>query len=205
MTMNRNSFLAGERVMLRPLEEEDFSALNSWLLSLDLRRALNIRAVPRSSESENRETKSLIDDPRNAFFAIEHKESGEHVGNIALSSIDWINRNSHIGVFLKPGLRRSGLGTEAMFLMLKYAFGDLGLWRVQSGVDESNRVVLNLVKRLGGKVEGRAVQAAFYDRAFHDILYIAFLAPDFWAIEATIRGAFKRVTARETQRCVTKE
>lgn len=101
-----------------------------------------------------------------AWFA--HKPTGNRVGFLAIDDASGgiagvVNLNEIIGgsfqcAFLGfYGMVRfagKGLMTEAVGLVVRFAFGELGLYRLEANVQPDNARSLALVKRLGFRHEG---------------------------------------------------
>ena len=98
---------------------------------------------------------SLIasDDP--LFFAIVDQASGQAIGYEALMRIDRKNRCIEVGSILYgQRLQRTAGGTEAQFLLMKYAFEDLGYRRYEWKCDALNAPSRRAAERLGFTFEG---------------------------------------------------
>lgn len=88
-------------------------------------------------------------------FVIEIRETGHAVGSTRLWKIDLQNRKLEIGhTWLSASWQRSFVNTEAKYLLLRYAFEDLGCVRVQFQTDEINEKSRVALLRLGATQEG---------------------------------------------------
>ena len=80
---------------------------------------------------------------------------GRVVGSTRFWKLDRDNRQVEIGgTWYGRAWQGSGLNTEAKFLMLRYAFEDLGLIRVQFTADETNTRSQAAILKLGAVFEG---------------------------------------------------
>ncbi len=169
--------LAGEGVELRrhdranyPLYarwygDEEIWHLTSWM-SKPMRRA----AVERLFE--DREA-SATDDS----FAIHREGEEKPVGVISLMNISKANASADLSVIVGDEKARDrGLGTEAMRVLLRYAFEDLKLNRVGLSVFEFNEAAIAVYEKLGFKKEGRLRQTIQRDGRFHDAILMGILA-----------------------------
>lgn len=60
------------------------------------------------------------------------EDAWTHIGNIGLHSLDWKNRNATLGIVIGEKEHwGKGYGTEAVRVMLRFAFHELGLHRVE--------------------------------------------------------------------------
>lgn len=96
---------------------------------------------------------------------------GRAVGTIRLHQVRKADRSARlaIGIF-DPGWRARGLGTEATRLLVDYAFGELGLHRVELKVLESNTRARRAYVKAGFVDEGIERDSAFVEgRFFSDV------------------------------------
>ncbi len=89
------------------------------------------------------------------FYSIRHHDSGEICGQASYLDINAQNGVIEIGhIWLGPTLQRSRAGTEALFLMLRYAFDELGYRRMQWKCNALNQKSRAAAHRLGFRFEG---------------------------------------------------
>lgn len=88
-------------------------------------------------------------------FAIVSRATGTVVGSTRLWKIDRANRKLEIGhTWLGASTQRSGVNTEAKYLLLAHAFEVMGCVRVQFTTDELNEKSRAAILRIGAKQEG---------------------------------------------------
>lgn len=88
-------------------------------------------------------------------FIIMQRETGRVVGSTRFWKIDPVNRKLEIGhTWLSASVQRSGVNTEAKFLLLTYAFEVMNSVRVQFTTDELNGKSRAAILRIGAKQEG---------------------------------------------------
>lgn len=88
-------------------------------------------------------------------FAIVSRATGAIVGSTRFWKIDRANRKLEIGhTWLGASTQRSGINTEAKYLLLKYAFETMNCVRVQFTTDELNEKSRTAILRIGAKQEG---------------------------------------------------
>jgi ribosomal-protein-alanine N-acetyltransferase len=89
-------------------------------------------------------------------FAI-RDTSGEVVGRIALNDIiRGVFQNAHLGYDVAEPANGRGYATEAVCLVVDYAFHELGLHRVQAATMLSNVRSQRVLEKAGFRREGRA-------------------------------------------------
>jgi RimJ/RimL family protein N-acetyltransferase len=88
-------------------------------------------------------------------FVICRRESGEVLGSTRFWKIDRANRKLEIGhTWLRTSTQRSGVNTEAKYLLLAHAFDVMSAVRVQFTTDELNQKSRAAILRIGAKQEG---------------------------------------------------
>ena len=115
-------------------------------------------------------------------FAILTVEGGHLLGNCGLRNIDWKNRCASFGIFI--GNKRfwgKGYGTEATRLLLRYAFEELNLHRVELEVYDFNTRAIRAYEKAGFRREGTRRQALYREGSWHDIHLMAILKEEWEA------------------------
>src|SRR5580693_2883653 len=88
-------------------------------------------------------------------FATVDRRSGQVIGSTRFMNIDRANRRVEIGsTWIIPARQRTGVNTEAKFLMLRQAFEVWKCFRVELKTDALNQRSRNAILRLGAKEEG---------------------------------------------------
>src|SRR5215216_1596427 len=144
--------------------------LTSWAPS-----PLNRSAVEKLFE--DREL-SPVDDS----FAIHVKDEDEPVGVISLMNISDANESAELSVIVgQPDDRHRGYGSEAIELLLRYAFEELGLNRVALSAFDFNGEAIAAYEKLGFAVEGRYRQAIKRNSGFHDAILMSIVKGEWQA------------------------
>ncbi len=93
-------------------------------------------------------------------------------GVIGYNSIDWINRNAHIGYWLGARYQGKGIVTRACKALIDYAFNELELNRVEIRCATGNMKSRAIPQRLGFAQEGLVRQAEWlYDHFVDHAIY----------------------------------
>jgi RimJ/RimL family protein N-acetyltransferase len=99
------------------------------------------------------EQKAALSDP--LYFAIVDRISGRAAGHAAYLRIDRANRVIEVGgILYAPRLQRTAAATEAMYLMARHAFEDLGFRRYEWKCNALNLPSRAAAARLGFTFEG---------------------------------------------------
>ncbi len=172
--------LRGERVLLRALERSEVELVASWDADPETWRQLSDRPyAPRTTAEvlkEYDEGTALRTDDRHVWFVVD--VDGSPVGTLLLWGVDLHNRRAHLGVVIAPGERGKGYATDGMRVLLRYAFRDRGLHRVQLEVLADNAPAIAAYRRVGFVEEGRARDDAWVDGRFVDQIVMSALSTD---------------------------
>lgn len=151
---------------MRPIKMDDAPRFVKWFNDKSVNKFLLIRhlALPWERKYIKRRLKNP---PKgNLHFCIDTK-AGEHIGACSLDDIQKNNRRAEIGIVI--GDKRywnQGLGTDALTILISYAFNKLKLHRLSLDVYDYNQRALRLYKKLGFKKEGVAREGNFWNGKF---------------------------------------
>ncbi len=166
-------------IYLRPVEKEDMDLIYRALQNPEIRRltgAKNIATKPQLEQYFER----INSDNNRVDFTICLKENNEVIGDIALMNISQSNRSAVTRIAIsKEAYFGKGYGTEAMKLMLDYAFGVLNLHRVQLDVYSYNERAIKSYEKVGFKVEGRIRDELYYNHQYHDSIIMGILEDEY--------------------------
>jgi RimJ/RimL family protein N-acetyltransferase len=150
--------LVGRTFVLRPFRVEDFDAAHE--LGQDPATVLWMPPLPATAGAgvvehfeECRRDGGLLD------LVIADLLSDSYLGEVVVVLGE--HRVGELGCGLVPAARGRGVATEAMRLVAGWAFGALGLGRLQVFVAPQNVAALRLVNRAGFRHEG--VLRAYWD------------------------------------------
>lgn len=179
--------LRGQKVRLTAITENDLPTLASWYEDTDLRRLFDATpAFPRSPRELGRWLEERQARPDGHLFAIRPVDGAGMVGCLELDGILWSHRNAWLSILL--GDRSSwgrGWASEAMRLVMAFAFDELNLHRLQLTVFADNERALRLYDRLGFVREGAYREFLLRDGKAQDMLLFGLLRRE-WAAEATV-------------------
>jgi RimJ/RimL family protein N-acetyltransferase len=109
------------------------------------------------------------------------RADSEPVGRTDVFEIDRHNGSAAFGITIgDPALWGQGLGTDAINVVVDFAFGQLRLERLWLGTDANNTRAQGAYAKAGFTVEGRLRHAYYQDGKFVDEIRMAMLR-DEWA------------------------
>ncbi|MEK4487673.1 GNAT family N-acetyltransferase [Psychrobacillus sp. FSL H8-0484] len=143
-------------VTLRPLTQMDFPFL--WelyepeIFEFMLNKIENLEQLEKWLQVGIKQMR--ID--KTAFaFVVEDTNTKEIMGTTRIYGIDHTNHACEIGsTFYAKKFQRTHVNTVCKYLLLKYCFETLGMFRVQFKTDEQNIASQRAIERIGGIKEG---------------------------------------------------
>ena len=169
--------LQGERVRLRPVEERDLPNFVRWLADPEVTRWLGDLEGAPSLEDEQEWYENKRGDPDNVLWAIDGP-GGRLIGTIELR-VSPRQRRAEMGVAIQDKTQwNQGYGTQAVGLVLDYAFDDLGLNRLQLTCDEDNARAIRCYEKCGFQREGLLRQHRLVEGRFGNTLIMSVLKED---------------------------
>ena len=110
------------------------------------------------------------------FFTIHTLEGDQLIGFIGLFDVQWNHGNAWVGIGLgERDYWGKGFGTDAMLVLLRYAFDELNLHRVTLGAFEYNPRAIRSYEKAGFKHEGRGRKAILRDGRRWDSIFMGIL------------------------------
>ena len=176
--------LIGKRVMLREYRQEDLPFIRKWVNDANTVQYLSsIFWTPQTlANTQNFMDKMLAGDADACNFVIADANSEEYIGQLDIFKLDWKQRYGMVGVVIGSDKDRgSGLGTEALELLLKHAFETLGLERVELEVYMENTRARRCYEKAGFVMEGVKRHACFQNGAFADMGILSVLSGEWFA------------------------
>lgn len=178
-------FLIGERVYLRPLEEEDLDRCVRWINDSEITTNLLLR-FPMNRKREREWFDSQYKDNANILLAIVLKDGDRHLGNCGLHQVDYVNRNAEFGIMIGEKEEwGKGYASEAAQLITRYGFEQLGLHRIGLEVFSCNPRAQRVYEKIGFVHEGTMRESYFRNGKLHDTIIMGMLAADWKRNNAT--------------------
>ena len=87
-------------------------------------------------------------------LAITKLGSDELLGSIALSSVERVHGRAMVSFWVAPEARGKGVATQALWLLVGWTFGSLGLVRLELFIEPENAASQRVVERCGFVREG---------------------------------------------------
>jgi RimJ/RimL family protein N-acetyltransferase len=103
-------------------------------------------------------------------------EAGALIGHVRLDRVDLRDRRASLAIGIDDSTQLGrGLGSEAIALVLGYAFNVLKLHRISVRVVDYNLRAIRAYQKCGFIIEGRERESAFVDGIWYDDVMMAIL------------------------------
>lgn len=159
------------QVMAKCFEHWQKDSLYMRLLSTDPSMFFSSKYIQELLEKD-----LVAEQPRFTMFAVRRLADDQTIGEIGLDAVDFPKQDTFVGIGI--GEREDwnhGYGTDAMRVLLRYAFTELNLHRVSLTVFEYNPRAIQSYLRAGFREEGRLRQCFKREGQRWDMIFMGIL------------------------------
>ncbi len=172
------------RVTLTPVTDDDLPVMLGWINDRE-QVIFNAPYKPVSLRSHQEWFESTQRRSDMYLFAIRLSETSELIGTCQLHGINMVHRSAELQIRLgNVAERGKGYGTDAVQLLLEFAFKDLNMHRVFLHVFSSNSTAIRAYEKAGFKREGILRAAAYINGEYVDVLVMGILQNEYVGREA---------------------
>jgi RimJ/RimL family protein N-acetyltransferase len=170
--------LKGDKVTLRPGNDNDIYYLAKWYNDIELNKLAGWTSSKVTYDKLRYNiSRSFGYDPMNLMI---DNENGKPIGTIQLYDFDEQDRSCKLGIRIgERDYWGKRYGEDAVKVLLEYAFMKLDLYRVSLKVYEYNERAARCYLRCGFRHEGRTRHSACIEGKFYDELIMGILKSDF--------------------------
>jgi RimJ/RimL family protein N-acetyltransferase len=173
--------LRGEIITLEPPKIEDIDTFRAWLADLEVTRTLLVRFVP-SRDAEEKWYERVAASDSTVIWSI--VVDGKPIGNTGIDNIDWINRHATTGTVIgEKSAWGKGYASEAVKLRTAYAFGELGLERLETECLAENVPMHRALEKSGYQRIGRRRRHVYKGGNWHDTILFELLRHEWLAAQ----------------------
>lgn len=178
--------LVGKVVTLRPVEEDDLEMLRNLTNDPEFEKMIIGWSFPVSKNEQKKWFENCLNTTTQVRFIIETKEDGA-VGMIGLKDINWKDGVASGGGMriARKEIRTRGLATDAWMTLMRYAFEELRLNRVNGSALVYNEASQRVCAKVGFKKEGIKREAVYKNGKYHDVIMYGCLKSDYEGLIAT--------------------
>ena len=175
----KSRFLIGKRVYLRALEKEDLIYIRKWSNDPEIRKLIG-EVVSMSQADADKFLERVYSDNTREWFVIVVKENDLVIGETGLLRMFPAWRTADISIIIgEKDAWGKGYGTEAILLLLDYAFRCLNFHRVAIGIVGFNKRAISFWKKIGFKKEGVQRDGYYYNHKYFDFVMMSILEDEF--------------------------
>lgn len=171
--------LRGDEILLRPLVKADAQAMFRSLADQEVARLTGTHQTFDFADVERFCERSRHQLDRYDYVICDRNDPTAALGEVVLNDIDDENRCANFrGSLYAQAFFNRGMGSEAIVLLMDFAFNELALNRVELEVFEFNSRAIRVYEKIGFKHEGRKRQVLRWDGEYFDALVMGLVATD---------------------------
>ena len=173
--------LTGHHVALRAITPSDLEPLRLWRNQPEFRKFFREYRELGPDDQQRWYDGRVMDDLGTLMFAIEGMHDQRLLGACGLCFIDWISRTCDLSIYLGADdlYIDDVLAPDSARVLLRYAFGVLGMHRVWVEIYDYDEAKQRLLENLGFELDGRFREHHFHDGRWHDSLFYGLLDREF--------------------------
>jgi RimJ/RimL family protein N-acetyltransferase len=170
-------------VQLLPFEHSDVSRLIGWVPTAEFLMLWSgpFFTYPLNEAQLERYINSAQSDPplRKIYKAVDTGTS-QVIGHIELNNIDWRNRSASVSKVLVgiSGEKNKGYGTQMMQELVKIAFDQYHLHRLELRVFDFNQSAIRCYQKVGFQIEGHLRDYRKVEEGYWSSYLMSLLEPD---------------------------
>jgi RimJ/RimL family protein N-acetyltransferase len=172
--------IKGKFVTLRAMEVEDQNLLRDMINDSDIEKMVGGYSFPISNAQQSIWFEKNHNNQNQIRLIIETDDDGK-VGFANIVNIDWKNRSAFHGIKIaNKKFRSRGIGTDTVMAVMKYAFEELQLNRLDGSIIEYNESSKKLYcEKCGWKIEGIKRKSVFKGNEYHNEIYVGILRDEY--------------------------
>lgn len=180
----------GQDIRFGPIDyDKDPEVESKWTHNAEFMRLFAIEPArpisPAIVKKQYEKLEKRMEEERNFYhFMIRAKTDDRLIGTAMIARVEWTNGNGQIRIGIGSAEDRcKGYGTQAMKLLLRFAFAELNLFRVSAEVPKYNEGAMALLKKFSFVEEVCRRKALERDGCRWDLLVFGLLK-DEWQSQA---------------------
>ena len=118
---------------------------------------------------------NLLNTETGIWWGICFQGSNELIGACGFNNISIEHNKTEMGYWLLPAYWKKGIMIEVIPSIIKYAFNQLKLHRIEATVETGNLSSNNLLRKLGFEYEGTLKECELKNEKFIDLEYYALI------------------------------
>ncbi len=165
---------------LREIERADICIINEWRSNKELINCLGEPFRYINIDVDYKWFDTYLQNRNNTVRCSIINEDNLLLGLVSLTNIDYINQSAVLHIMIGSSENRNkGLGTFAIKEILKHAFYDIHLNRIELTVLEDNEIAKRVYSKIGFKQEGIKRNAIFKNGDYINMIIMSILKNEF--------------------------
>jgi RimJ/RimL family protein N-acetyltransferase len=176
------NLFTGTLVKLSAIRNDDLEVMAKWEEDSEYLRNVDTElAYPKHKDQLENETGG-----NQVYFRLRTIQEDRLIGFVTIHTIEWNNRTGTLAIGIGSAAdRNNGYGSEALRLILRYAFHECNLDRVGLEVIESNEGAIRVYEKAGFQHEGRKRQAVYRDGRRVDVAVMGILRHEWESLQSS--------------------
>ena len=181
-------------VRFGPIDFETHPDIESrWTHDAEFMRLMELKPVrPLTAATVKKQYEAIekeMDEGKELYyFTIRAREDDRFIGKALIEYVDWASGNAYLRLGIgEAEYRRKGYGSQVLNLLLRYAFGEMNLYRVTAVVPAYNEGAMRLFQKFGFMEEVRRRKVLHRDGEFWDAIGFGLLNAE-WRESVQARG-----------------
>lgn len=176
--------LQSKRIVFRKMEIEDIPTYHQWRNDLEVMQTTNLDLDRYSVEETKQFVETVIlGSEQSKTYILEERDEKTAIGITSLIHIDYKNRNAECVIDIgNKEYWGKGYATEALQLLLDYAFLELNMHRIALRVFSFNEKAIHVYKKIGFMEEGRSRESIYRNGEWHDIIHMGILKEEYRSV-----------------------
>ena len=166
-------FFENDTIKLRAVEPEDLEILYCWENDTEL-WALGNTIAPYSKYVMKEFIKNAdkdIYETKQLRLMIDLKQDNQTVGCVDIYDFDFFHQKAAVGILVDKTFRNNGIASNALCLLIEYAFSYLKLKQLYGYIPEGNEASAKLFKKVGFVQSGKLINWLKMPDGFVDVLF----------------------------------
>ncbi len=176
--------LRGEKVRLTAISKDDAAVMARWNEDAEYMQLVDTGAMRLwNAEQTAAHLEKRAGDDTLISFGIRTIEDNRLIGTVDLAMIEWTNGCAWVGMGIgEREYWNQGYGSEALHLLIEYAFEELNMHRLSLCVIDYNERAIAVYEKAGFKREGTFREFGLRAGKRYDMYLYGLLRPEWLAL-----------------------
>jgi ribosomal-protein-alanine N-acetyltransferase len=171
-----------EKIILREFKKTDAPEYFKLYTIPEVNQFIPDAMIPTKEEDSLFEIESTLQafaGKHTVYWAIAEKETDKMIGGCGFHDWNRFNFRIEIAYDIHPDFQRKGIMSACIREVVKFAFMNMGVARIQATTVQENDASNNLLLKLGFRYEGLLRKYKFFKNRMRDIMIFSYTIEDF--------------------------